>query len=229
MNVPAGHAVLPAELVEEIADLIGVRDSSSRAYLHQILPHQAQSYQWGKALLDADRPHRSRDAVLRTAAALTAALEALDEVGLEQSVALAHLYREKIEEGSLGSLTRTRQDIKTLRDAAAAWTDRYKPTARRPRHRSLELHIGALMLLFEEITGVRATVSLTRNGCYEPRLTSPQAKAIGMLLRAVDPQLTDTAVANKIDEIRKLHKGQGLRYFEPVLRAGGARPVSDQV
>lgn len=75
--------------------------------------------------------------------------------------------------------------------------------------------IGGLMLYFETLTGNRATVQRAQSHFGKPpRLSSPEARSIGALLRVVEPGLADTTIVNKIVEISTTHRGRPLTEFE---------------
>lgn len=82
--------------------------------------------------------------------------------------------------------------------------------------------IGGLMLYLEILTGKRATVQRARPDFGRPpRLSSPEARAIGSLLRLVEPDLADTTLVNKIEEIRRAHRGTPLTTYKHQLLLGG--------
>jgi hypothetical protein len=82
--------------------------------------------------------------------------------------------------------------------------------------------IGGLMLYLEALTGNRATVQRAQSHFGKPpRLSSPEARSIGALLRVVEPGLADTTLVNKIVEISTTHRGRPLTEFEHRLLLGG--------
>lgn len=83
--------------------------------------------------------------------------------------------------------------------------------------------IGGLMLYLEILTGKRATVQRARSDFGRPpRLGSPEARAIGALLRFAEPNLADTTLVNTIEGIRRAHRGMPLTTYEHQLLLGGA-------
>ncbi len=219
-NVPIYEVRLADSLLDDIVNVLGKGEDPWDARLRAILPNQARSYLMAKELLNADSPHRSRKTIVRMVAGLTTGLDAMTEIGMDQSMALAILLDRSDGPNASRSLIEIRNIIENFRDIAASWTEMYKPRDRRPRNRALELHVGALMCLFEWTTGNRATAALKRAGSHAPRLTSPEAHAIHLLLSAVDEDATETAIANKIVEIGKERKGKSLGYYAPILLAG---------
>lgn len=217
---PAFSVELPDSLIDEIISCLDPGDGRWGPALRKMLPLQAQAYLNVKAIVSAERPQRSRKAVERLASALSEALKAMDDIGIEQSLALAMLLEKSEGPNSSMSMIQIRLVIEGFRDVAAAWVKAYHPTDRRPRNRALELQVGALMFLFEQVTGNRATASLKRTGSHAPRLTSPEARAIHLLLNAVDSSATETAVANKIVGISRELKGKSLGRYAPALLVG---------
>jgi hypothetical protein len=213
---------LPETLLNEIVALLEVDQDKWAPILRRMLPLQARSYLNVKAILSADSPHRSRKAVARLADGLTDALGAMEDIGIEQAFALTVLLDRAEGPHASKSLIEIRRVLEGVRDVAAAWVEMYQPRDRRPKNRALELHVGALMYLFEQATGNRATASLKRTGSHEPRLTSREAKAIHLLLKAVDRDATETAIANKIVAIGRESKGKSLERYAPGLLVGAS-------
>ena len=218
-TAPAYRVTFPEEFFERLTTLLELDDKRVEI-LRRTLPNLACAYLSVKGLLKGENPHRSRQAVVRLASSLTDAMTALDDIGIEQTIAVSVLLDRARGASSPQSLIAFRNTVEQVRDAAKRWTDSYKPTDRRPRNRALELHVGGLMCLFEKLTGKRPTAALKRTGSHEPRLTSPGAEAIGSFLLSIDGELTETAIANKVVEIGREFKGRPLDHFAPVLLAG---------
>lgn len=216
---PGFKVILPDEFFVAVTALLKLDESGERV-LRTALPNLARSYLSVKEMMKGENPHRSREAVIRLASSLTDAMAALDDIGVEQTIAVSVMLDKANNASAPKSLIIFRNSMEQVRDAATRWADAYKPTARRPRNRALEEHVGALMLLFEKMTGQRPTASLKRAGCHDPRLTSPGAQALGSLLLSIDAELTETAVANKIVQLGKEWKGRPLSRFAPMLLAG---------
>lgn len=104
-----------------------------------------------------------------------------------------------------------------MRDAATATVTAYKPQTGNPELRRLEFVVGTLMLLFEIASGQRAKVSMTKDGEHAPRPTSPQAKAISLLLTGIDPSLDERTVVMKIHKVSRTYRGKPLKGFEFAL------------
>jgi hypothetical protein len=216
---PGFAVILPDEFFVAVAALLELDEIGERV-LRTALPNLARSYLSVKELMKRENPHRSREAVVRLASSLTEAMSALDDIGVEQTIAVSVLLDKAHSASAPKSLIVFRNSMEQVRNAATRWTDAYKPTDRRPRNRALETHVGALMLLFEKMTGKRPTAALKRAGSHDPRLTSPGAQAIGSLLLSIDAKLTETAIANKIVQIGKEWTGRPLSHFAPMLLAG---------
>jgi hypothetical protein len=219
-NVPFYEVQLADTLLDEIVSVLGKGEDPWDSRLRAILPNQARSYLMAKALLNADSPHESRKAIMRMVVGLTTALDAMEEIGDGPIDGTGHPSGQIRRTECLAIADRDPQHHRKLPDIAASWTEMYKPRDRRPRNRALESHVGALMCLFEGVTGNRATAALKRAGSHTPRLTSPEAHAIHLLLSAVDEDATETAIANKIVEIGKERKGKSLGCYAPILLAG---------
>ena len=207
------------EFFETVASSLELDEDCERA-LRTALPNLARSYLSVKELMKGENPHRSRQAVVRLAASLTEAMSALDDIGVEQTIAVSVMLDKAEDARAPKSLIVFRNEMEQVRDAATRWADAYKPKDRRPRNRALEMHVGALMFLFVKMTGKRPVAALKRAGSHDPRLTSPGAQVIGSLLMSVDAELTETAIANKIVEIGREWKGRSLGHFAPMLFAG---------
>jgi len=216
---PGFEVILPDEFFVAIAAMLDL-DETGEQVLRTALPNLARSYLSVKELMKGENPHRSREAVVRLAASLTEAMAALDDIGVEQTFAVSFMLEKANHASAPKSLIMFRNNMEQVRDAATRWTEAFKPTDRRPRNRALETHVGALMLLFEKMTGKRPTAALKRAGSHDPRLTSTGAQAIGSLLLSIDAKLTETAIANKIVQIGKEWKGRPLSRFAPMLLAG---------
>jgi hypothetical protein len=208
--------------LDEVSGLLGVREEPQRSGLHRMLRAQARSYLAAKAFKATHpSPQDSMRAIARFAGALREALTNLELISFEHRCAVDMVLNDQTESDRRSvTLMQTLSDIEQVEKAAAFVVEKVRPGDRRPRNRPLELTVGALMLLFEQVTGRRATASLKRDGSHEPRLTSKEAQAIGLVLRAVDTKINDVAIASKIVEIRKAYKGRALSEFAPILMAG---------
>ncbi len=202
---------LPPALLTEIADLLELPDQQ-RAAAHFRLKWLASNYSvWKSLLADSPVPSQSKKLIIKIPAKLNDALSNLDRLPPELAVAL-DLALEKHPNASANpsSLIGVAAAMKQLRDAASWVADGYKPPPGRPASHILEMTVGALMFLMESWTGNRAKVSQTDTGEYSPRLTSPEAKAIGRLLLATDPELEQVTIVNKIEVIERRYRGKPL-------------------
>jgi hypothetical protein len=77
----------------------------------------------------------------------------MDDIGIEQTLALTVLLERTERPPAPESMIQVRQVIEAVRDVATDWVEKYRPRDRRPRNRALEQHVGALMCLFEQVTG----------------------------------------------------------------------------
>lgn len=90
-HVKVPEVELSESLIEDVINILGVEDEIWARALRSILPKQAQAYMLAKVIVNADSPHRSKKAMARMAAGLSAALEAMGEIGIEQTMVLAIL------------------------------------------------------------------------------------------------------------------------------------------
>lgn len=77
------------------------------------------------------------------------------------------------------------------------------------------------MLLIEHYTDNRASVQ-QRSADFEtsPKLSSPEAQAIGILLRNGQPDLRDTTLVNVITAIRREGDGYKEKYMYQLILGG---------
>lgn len=66
----------------------------------------------------------------------------------------------------------------------------------------LEDAVRALIWHIELATNIPATISRNKHSTGTPTLKSKSARAIGIFLRGIDPALTETAIANMIDNVK---------------------------
>lgn len=101
-----------------------------------------------------------------------------------------------------------------------------KPRRGRPKDRVLRHHVEGLVLLFEETCGSSVRQCQTLNSVYGPRLRDDLGKAVLQLIKSVDPQVTETAVANIIRTMPKPgNRGRKkFRHYFPLADHGGAVP-----
>lgn len=210
------------ETLDEIIASLNLEGDPRCGELRRKLDHAARSYLfWKEVLADGVSPRKAKAGLARLASVFGEAVELIDSMSLQHRGAL-QVMLDSADPARGQSLLVFRQTLERLRKAAGDFSERYDPPGGRPRNVVLEQTVGALMLLLERHTGARAEVSLKKDGAYRPRLTSPEAQAIGKLLRAVDSRLTTTMIANKLHEIGKVHHGRSLAEYRWFLL--GAEP-----
>jgi hypothetical protein len=84
----------------------------------------------------------------------------------------------------------------------------------RPRAAVLEAHVGALMALIQETTGLPVWSRKEQgSGDYGPQLAEGGSKLL-LLLRSVDPTITETQIGTKVRELRRKYAGRAMRFCE---------------
>src|SRR5262245_45662371 len=137
-TTPGFKVTLPEEFFVAVAKLLDLNEPHDRA-LRSALPNLARSYLSLKELMKRENPHRSREAVVRLASSLTDAMQALDDIGVEQTMAVSILLDRVDSPAAPKSLIVFQTAMGLVRDAATQWAEAYKPKDRRPRNRALEL------------------------------------------------------------------------------------------
>lgn len=101
-----------------------------------------------------------------------------------------------------------------------------KPLRGRPRDRILNHHVEGLAALFEETSGHRILQSQTRNSVYRPALKGDLGRTLLQLIRTVDRQVTETAVANIIRAMPEPGSPDRKRFhhYFPLADHGGRVP-----
>jgi hypothetical protein len=102
-----------------------------------------------------------------------------------------------------GEVPSGRTRARSLRNAASLFLEEYEPQKGRPTDLPLEYAVRTLIPMITEQTGQPPLISHNKNKPGGPTLRSPEAQAIGILMTAMDPDLTVTALVNMIDKIRR--------------------------
>lgn len=210
-------------LLETVIIDLGLAHRSDVSTIKRLLSAHASAFAMGLFLQsryptvheDAKRMATIRDAADRI-------LELLESANPLNATVIAAAMADRADEP--GKLDQARKNIELLRDVSARFAG--IPFARKQRNQMLEHAVGGLMLLFEKLTGNRATVQERQSDRgIPPRLSSPEAAAIGMLLRVAQPRLQTTTLVNTINRIRREAGNGPLDRFEHQLLLGGTVTV----
>jgi hypothetical protein len=208
-----------ADLTEDVARLLDLPLDRSRATLGHRLSFLARNYLAAVAL---DQSHLSlaeaRKALKRMATTLTGVLATLNTLHPMQALVLSEFIPPQSgNPDDKRSLIDIKAAIRDLGDAAEVAHLKFKPRRGPRENNPLKYTIGALMLLFEKMTGERATVSLNADGIWQPRLGSPQAQAVALVIRSAKPTMQDVTIVDVIHEINNEFRGKPLDMFEPLV------------
>jgi hypothetical protein len=210
---------LDDEFVDRVIDLAEMLPETDRKFVRMQIRAQAKNYLFWEAIGQRYLSEsESRAALKKLERPFRQILETLDALSIEHSMVLdAMICLEAGGKKKSGELIASKRRIEILRDAVTATVTAYKPKTGNPELRRLEFVVGTLMLLFEMASGQRAKVSMTKDGEHAPRLTSPQAKAIALLLTGIDPSLDERTIVMKIHKVSKVYRNKSLKKFEFAL------------
>ena len=206
----------PPECTTAIVDALGLKGEGARGALHLQLNQQAKNYLLAKALLEKHGKPNPQKALVKRIEKAARRLEAdLGRLSPELHALIDHRLPSR--RNQRRSMIGIRGDLQALADASQTSFRAYRPAPGRWANAVLRTSIAALVLLFSQITGQRAKVTLKHEGEHNPRLTSPEARAIGAFFRTVDPAVLPTTIANQINAVRKVYPGEKLKRFGPML------------
>jgi len=82
----------------------------------------------------------------------------------------------------------------------------------RPKDRVLKLHLGAVVALIQESTGVPVLVTKKKDHQYAPQAANAMGQLAISLIRQIDPAITVTAIVDAILKVRKKYAGRSMRF-----------------
>lgn len=216
---PFEPPVVEPSLIDGVMEDLGMSLSPDAQHIRQALVAHVNAFALGR-FLGFNSPSIHEDANrAREMARLIGRLR--DEAG-QISPVMQVLFDVRFSElkGGAGAQANLFADLAVFQKMLARFGE--ASFAKNRKDNVLRDAIGGLMLYLETLTGKRATVQRGQsNFAKPPRLSSPEARSIGALLRVVEPPLADTTIVNKIVEIRTTHRGRPLTEFEHKLLLGG--------
>lgn len=88
-----------------------------------------------------------------------------------------------------------------------------KPKHKRPADYNLRHHVLGLMALITELSGKRVTANRYRNSLYDPHLSEGISQIIKQVFSRVDPDVTQTQLANIVRDARKKFAGKSMHFM----------------
>jgi hypothetical protein len=189
----------------EIADMLGMASEPARSAFTAELGHIADAYR-----LDLDvvpfygRPKEQRAALRALRKSVGETIDRMELISAEYAVQLDAMLTPSETHLDRGqSLMLEAQNLLPLLELAIDRFDRnYSPKRGRPTDVPLEEAIRSLIGVIDDATGQKPLIKQNKTTGAAPELGSPEAKAIGTLLRAINPRLTETAIANMIEKVK---------------------------
>lgn len=204
--------IISPELADEIAQLLGVDDPDAHKHLAQRLQRYSAAYFFDLRRNQIVPTEGAAKKAFRDVEARIAALEELI-VPLQTSEALRLGYKQIARHTNLKerpSWEGLRRELIAMREIAGAIAN--SPDLKRgPKGRPILRHaVGALMALFEGITGRRAETTTSQNSVKGIYLKGPEGRAIGRLFETIDPRVSEATLANLVDKLRQEFDGKPM-------------------
>ena len=195
--------VVSDELIDEVMTRLTHNDATHRDELKRGLKRIARVW----ALNSWCHPYRiepgeQRAAIRKVAKAANKILDALLDVTPEFQVALSPMLGEEFR--SRDCVAEARESLNNLLKAAILFDQAYEPAKGAKGDFDLEEAVRDLFYLFEAV-GLPAPKAISGRNGVEPKLTSPEAIAIGFLLQNF-ATLPTRKIANMIIKVRSNRK-----------------------
>lgn len=100
-------------------------------------------------------------------------------------------------------LTDTQSDLDRIRKGCELFQKMFKPTKGSRTNALLQQTVQELIAHIRDTAGIEVTISRNKHGTGIPSFASAGARAIGILLRGIDPKLSETAIANMVDRVSR--------------------------
>lgn len=193
--------VAPDDLLDEAIALMNLTGAPDEERVRFLLKEHGLAFARCRWFRDSTPSvHEDAKRMRAIADAINVVLKGLDQLSPAISLPMAMAFSDR--EGAFSSLKQLQNDLVELEDVTRKFGG--SKFARKQKDEVLINAVGGLMLLIETRTGNRARVSARRSYYAEPpKLSSPEAKVIGMLLRVADPDLLDTTLVNVISSIQR--------------------------
>ena len=190
-------------LLAQVLDELGCEDSADTKKLKKDLYEIAANYLADKSVA----PHYpfakvqkvKIEQLMRQAARLLATSKEISpeyEVALDYAAAFSRANDPEVRE-----LDQLRKDLVNLILGANLFLDRFQANQGPRANIPLQEAIISLLKLLDR-RGSSVEIARHKDSTGEPEMASLGAKAIGALLRGIDPRLSVTAIANMVDRVR---------------------------
>jgi hypothetical protein len=191
------------ELIENVLAVLKINDAKIRSGLKKVIYDVGVTYVCAQQLSQPLASAKSQKAKINQMAHLSRKLLNVTKDieweffnTLDYAVAIVDSDRD-----SFRSLSRTQSDLDRLAKGCELFLEKYKPSKGARSNLLLQEAVIELVAPIYKATSTPVTISRNKHSTGEPTLKSDGARAIGMLLRGIDPKLTDTMIANMIDKV----------------------------
>lgn len=192
-------------LHNEIADMLGLTSAPARSAFTAELSTIAETYHLDVEVTPSyGHPKEQRAALRALRKSVSETIDRMEWISAEYAVQLDAMLTPPESHLDCGqSLMLEAQNLLPLLELAIDRFDRnYAPKRGRPADVPLEDAVRSLIELIADATGQKPHVKQNKTTGDAPELSSPEAKAIGKLLMEINPQLTETAIANMIEKVK---------------------------
>lgn len=183
------------ELLDDTIKLLDLPDGSDPAAIHAKLRKVAEDFQCERLLLGIGGSAKAqRLAIRKLRRQIEDVLIAIGDIAPEFTAALEMLIPKP--NGTEPVTIAVTKMLLSLHDAAGLFDENYKPTKGAPGDYAAEEAVRALISIIADATDNTARPRMNKAKGTSPEMIQSEARAIGHLMRGLDPLLTETTVAN---------------------------------
>lgn len=190
---------IPTDLIESVCDALGISENGQRASLCDELRRIVLAYLQDKVPIEYANPKAQRALLRKLRRSLVRPIIDMMRVAPEYVVALDMVRGDDAQR----TVETARDGLLDLYDAISKFDELYHPPRGPPVDVPLEEAVRDLCWLVTDLTGEQPRAKMNKHTDCQPELASAGARAIGMLLKGIDPALNDTKIANMIEKVHK--------------------------